>query len=224
MERPPINRYPMRFYDILIAKHEFYNCNILVEGTSVHKHATKIVEFGHKIQASGRSMSEQLIMDKIIETLPPPWKTATDIILQQNKPSNSGVLIKLLEEAERDINPLWIQFEREEMDPNMCVRHHISKKKKIQGELYKNGFFPRTDILIYAIVNTLPPTWPLQTIQDKVTKETLTIDDLSDYLTDIEDDVICMEAFKIWEDQQIIQHTNNVSSSDSQVITRYGYT
>ena len=60
---------------------------------------------------------------------------------------------------------LWIQFEQEKMIPGSFVKDHILNKERLFQELKENGFHPHLSIMIYAIVNTLLPTWPIKTIQ-----------------------------------------------------------
>ena len=97
-------------------------------------------------------------MHHIAYQLPPYWAPIIEDIWIKNRPTDAVKFLNLLEEAERDIHPLWIKLENDPMPLEKNVREHINEKFETYKELKRKGFRPNMTILMYAIVETLPHT------------------------------------------------------------------
>ena len=176
------------------------------EGTPIWEYGIDVVELCHLLQNTGKIVSERFIMNKIVETLPSYWKDSVEDILDRHKPEEALDFLEFLEEAERDIHPLWIDLETEKMSLDSEVTDHVLKKESVYNELKNKGFRPSEAILVYAIVNTLPDEWPKKTIYNNLKNDFKDLKALEDMLKEIEFDLLCSRAVddveRTWADQE----------------------
>ncbi|KAI8012911.1 hypothetical protein LOK49_LG05G03779 [Camellia lanceoleosa] len=125
----------------------------------------------------------------------------------------------LMEEG-REVHPLWIGLEQAD-DSKFNGCEHMLHKEQVFYKLRKKGFQPHIAILVHAIVNTLPTSWPIQEIHKKIKKDFPDMRALIVMLEEIENDLICVQALdeveqrigneniKVGEQQQQQQQQNN---------------
>ncbi|KAM7482603.1 hypothetical protein LguiB_007186 [Lonicera macranthoides] len=208
MERPPLYaRHSIRLETKRLMD-EFINYKPFEEGSPIEKHALQIIEVGRLLQKCGKNILESDIIDKIVDTLPPTWNEAISKIFQYEHPTCAVELLKCLQEAERDINPLWIEFEKGKMNPECRVKDHILRKEQLLNQLRREGFYCPFRVVVYSIVNTLPSTWPMQRICEKLQEDLLDLKELEEYLEDVELDMICNKLFENME-SQLLNNNND---------------
>ena len=74
------------------------------------------------------------------------------------------------------------------------MREHVNEKFETYKELKRKGFRPNMAILMYAIVETLPDTWPKESIYTSLNKEIKELRDLESVLENMEFDLLCVRA------------------------------
>lgn len=179
--RPPINLRRSARLEIR-RMFKMLECKCLREGTPVRKHGFKKIRMGWTLREFGYKVPDQYLMDTILKTLPSSWDTVKGSVLQEHNPSSAIELVMLLEEKERDLHPLWIALETDRMPLNSTVRDHVLGKQDIYNRLSAGGFSLHLSILTYAIVSTLPPSWPIKTIRRVMEKENVGMKDLLVFL------------------------------------------
>lgn len=164
------------------------------EGTPIWEYGSNVIALCIRLQNTGKNVSERFMMNKIVESLPSCWGSIIEFIFNRLKSDDSLDFLEILEEAERDIHPLWIELETTKMDLGTGVTDHLLKKESIYNELKRRGFRPNIAILVYAIVNTLPDEWPKKMIQNNLKNDFKDLKALEEMLKDTEFDLLCSKA------------------------------
>ncbi|KAH7856510.1 hypothetical protein Vadar_002286 [Vaccinium darrowii] len=171
------------------------------EGFPVENFVQQKIEACRALQKLGENYTEQYLMTKIVELLSPSWNHVKYTIFENRVINNAIDLMNTLMYEERNVHPLWIEFEQGQMIPNSTVREHILDKEKQFHNLKKKGFKPHIVILVKAIVKNLPPTWPKSKVFVSLKEKFPDLRELGAMLEEIENDMICLQALDEAEKQ-----------------------
>ncbi|KAH7846526.1 hypothetical protein Vadar_014961 [Vaccinium darrowii] len=128
-------------------------------------------------------------------------RMANQTIFENRVINNAMDLTNALMYEERNVYPLWIEFEQGQMMANSIVREHILDKEKQFHNLKKKGFKPHIVILVKAIVKNLPPTWPKSKVFASLKEKFPDLRELGAMLEEIENEMICLQALEEVEKQ-----------------------
>ncbi|KAH7841841.1 hypothetical protein Vadar_000987 [Vaccinium darrowii] len=199
MRRPPLFRHS-DYLNMLNGKHDFENKRHR-EGSLVEKIVQQKIEAYRALQKLGENYTEQYLMRKLVELLSPSWNHVKETIFENRVINNAMDLTNALMYEERNVHPLWIEFEQGQMMANSTVREHIVDKEKQFHNLKKKGFKPHIVILVKAIVKNLPPTWPKSKVFASLKEKFPDLRELGAMLEEIENEMICLQALEEVEKQ-----------------------
>ncbi|CAL5373733.1 unnamed protein product [Camellia sinensis] len=225
--RPPLN---LRRSDRLAMQNAINEFETVPhkEGLPVENFVDWKIKICRAMQKLGKKISEKKLVETILDLLPSSWNEVKETIFQKHEIKDASDLMDALMEEERDVHPLWIELEQARMTPNLTVREHMLHKEQVFYKLRKKGFQPHIAILVHAIVNTLPTSWPIQEIHKKIKKDFPDMRALIVMLEEIENDMICLQALdeveqrigneniKVEEQQQQQQQNNGGEESEGE--------
>ena len=115
-------------------------------------------------------ITEPLLIQTILCSLPQSLDNARKHVFQKYGSIDCATqLVELLETEEMEMNPLWMEFRRGRMSHATNVIEYVLNKEKLYHTLKRQGFRPTTMFSVQNdVVNTLPLTWPIKSILQKI--------------------------------------------------------